>query len=246
MNVGQVCIYQNKSMKIDLNGTLGYKDYELNLLNYENALITDKRTFLQTYKSLLRAKHLILFTFFNDNNYNVYNIKVSFFFFTFALYFTLNVLFFNDETIHNIYQNGGKYDFIYQIPQIIYSTTISFLINIIIRHLSLSEKEVLQLKNSKKFLNRIIMKTKKCIKIKFILFYLFTFILLIFFWLYLSCFCAVYTNSQKYVLHNTSISYGLSLLYPFLFTLISAILRMLSLNNRNNKIECIYNLSQLI
>ena len=219
-------------------------DYELNLVDYQKALMLEKRTFFKMYISLLRSKHVILFTFFNDNNYNVYNIKVNYFFFTLASYLSINVLFFNDLSIHNIYENEGKYDFLYQLPQIIYSTIISSIVNVIIRHLSLSEKEILLVKNNEKIKNT--KQAKKCIILKFHLFFILTFVLLIFFWFYLSCFCAVYKNSQKYILTDTSISYGLSLLYPFLFTLIACILRTCSINSRNNKRECIYTISQIL
>ena len=44
-------------------------------LNYEKALIIDKRTFFQYYYSLLRTKHIILFTFYQPNDYNLFSIK---------------------------------------------------------------------------------------------------------------------------------------------------------------------------
>ena len=232
--------------KKDLKKELEDKDYELNLAKYEVSLRLEKRTFLEMYSSLLSLKLIILFTFFNDNNYNSFNIKVSLFFFTLSSFLTINVLFFNDLSIHNIYKKEGKYDLIYQIPQILYSFAISLAINILMKHLSLSEKEVLLLKNNKKLSNKKTIQTKKCVRIKFYYFYITTFLLLLFFWFYLSCFCAVYNNSQKYVLTDTSISYGLSLLYPFLFTLLACVLRTISINKRNRFRECIYIISQLI
>ena len=224
---------------------LKYKNYELNLLKYEEAKKLDKRTFIQIYISLIRTKHLILFTFFNDNDYNIYIIKASLFFISFALYLTVNVLFFDDSTMHKIYEDEGKYDFIYQIPKILYSTIISSIINYIIKFLSLSEKNILELKYEKKNINKNFIKVIKCLNIKFIIFYLFTFILLIFFWFYLSCFCAVYINSQRYIIADASISFGLSLLYPFIFNIFSCVLRILSIKTKKNR-KCIYKISQLI
>ena len=246
LNFKRISIYKkkNNNKKKSLIKTFENTDYELNLVDYQKALMLEKRTFFKMYISLLRSKHVILFTFFNDNNYNVYNIKVNYFFFTLTSYLSINVLFFNDLSIHNIYENEGKYDFLYQLPQIIYSTIISSIVNVIIRHLSLSEKEILLVKNNEKIKNT--KQAKKCIILKFHLFFILTFVLLIFFWFYLSCFCAVYKNSQKYILTDTSISYGLSLLYPFLFTLIACILRTCSINSRNNKRECIYTISQIL
>ena len=77
-------------------------------------------------------------------------IKISIFFFSFSLYFTITALFFSDSTMHKIYEDNGKFNFIYQIPQIIYSTLISNVINLIVSTLSITEKNILSLKKEKK------------------------------------------------------------------------------------------------
>ena len=73
-------------------------------------------------------------------------IKFSIFFFNIATYITVNSLFFNDSTMHKIYTDGGSYNFIYQLPQIIYSTIISAVLNGIIKILGLSDKNILNFK----------------------------------------------------------------------------------------------------
>ena len=81
--------------------------------------------------------------------------KICLFFFSFALYYAVNALFFNDKTMHKIYEDEGIFNFIYFIPQIIYSVIISSIINILIKELSLSEKNILKIRheNDAKFLN---------------------------------------------------------------------------------------------
>ena len=44
--------------------------------------------------------------------------------------------------MHKIYEDKGKFNFLYQIPQIIYSTLISIVISIIIKKLALSQKKL--------------------------------------------------------------------------------------------------------
>ena len=39
--------------------------------------------------------------------------------------YTVNALFFNDDTMHNIYENKGSFDLEYQLPTTIYSSLIS-------------------------------------------------------------------------------------------------------------------------
>jgi len=130
----------------------------------------------------------------------------------------------------------------------LYSTIISAFINVIIKFFSLTEKNILRLKsdNNIKNYNKTAPKLIKCLKIKFICFFSISFLLLIFFWYYLSCFCAVYKNTQIYVIEDTIISFGLSLLYPFGLNLFPGFFRIPSLRDKNKKKETIYKFSKMI
>ena len=83
---------------------------------------------MQYYWRLLKQKHLIFFSFIPSNDYNLIIIKISLFLFIFSLNLTVNALFFNDSTMHKIYEDKGEYNFIYQMPQILYSTLITTII----------------------------------------------------------------------------------------------------------------------
>ena len=223
-----------------------YNDTELNSLEYKVALEIDKRNYFQYYWSLIKKKQLLIFTFYPTNDYNSMIIKICLFLFSFVLYYTVNALFFNDSTMHKIYEDKGSFNFIYHIPQILYSTIISSVINMIIKYLSLSEKNVLTIKSEKSKENsqKIISKVLKCLIIKFILFFIIILLFLLLFWYYLACFCAVYVNTQYYLIKNTAISFCLSLLYPFGLNLLPGIFRIPSLKNNNR--ECIYKISKII
>ena len=71
------------------------------------------------------------------------------FFFFFSLSLVVNALFFNDNTLHRIYQEEGHFNFIYQIPQILYSSLISGIINILIKYLALSQESIIKFKQEK-------------------------------------------------------------------------------------------------
>jgi len=233
---------KNKLNNININ----YNDFELNTLSYKEALEIDKRTYFQYYISLLRTKHSFIFTFITKNDYNSFIIKMCLFYFGFALNLTVNVFFFNDSTMHKIYEDNGKFNFTYQIPQIIYSTIISSLINFAIRYFSLSEKDLLKIKRAKKKRIMKFGKLIKCLRIKFSIFFIFSFIFLFFFWFYLSCFCSVYINTQRHAINDALISFGFSLLYPFLLNLIPGIFRIASLKSPNKPKNCMYKISQLL
>ena len=137
-------VYQKMGIKT-------FNDYEINSLSYKEALFYDKRTYFEYYLSLLRRKQLIIFCFYTYNDYNSKSIKICVFFFTFSLNYTVNTLFFTDETLHQVYEDNGEFNFMYQLPQMLYSMVISSLINIIIKSFSMSEQNILSLKKSNNF-----------------------------------------------------------------------------------------------
>ena len=128
-------------------------------------------------------KYLLVFTFFARNDYNSKSIKICLFLFNFSLYFTINSLFFNNATMHRIYIDKGSFNFIYQIPQIAYSSIISGAINSIVTFLSLSEKNIIRLKKDIFITEKKVEKLIKCLKIKFFLFLEIEFSLLLLFFL---------------------------------------------------------------
>ena len=117
--------------------------------------------------------------------------------------------------MHKIYEDNGKFSFIYQIPQIIYSTLISSVINIVITTLSLTEKNKLYLKKEQKDLINKKLIMIRCIKMKYVFFFILTYLFLGVFWYYIACFCDVYKNTQINLIKVSVLSFGLSLLYPF-------------------------------
>ena len=102
-----------------------FDNFELNDMEYDKALKSDKRNFIQIYWSILRREHLIIFTFFIRNDHNLVNIKYVRFIFLLCTDMALNVFFFSDETMHKMFLDYGKYNFIQQIPQIVYSTIVT-------------------------------------------------------------------------------------------------------------------------
>ena len=226
----------------------GLNDEELNSLEYNIAVFVDKRTYFQYYWSLLKKKQLILFTVLPANDYNLFSLKVGLFILSFSLYFTINGFFFDDSTMHKVTESNGKYDIIYQIPQILYSSIISAIINMLLKKLSLSEKSLLSLKQEKdlKRAKKISINIRRCIIVKFIIFFILSNILLLFFWYFISCFCAVYTNTQTVLIKDTMISFCLSMLYPFGINLLPGFLRIPALRDEKKNSKYMYNFSGYI
>ena len=206
----------------------------------------DKRTYFQYYWSLLKKKQLILFTFLPANDYNLFTLKISLFLISFSLYFTINGFFFSDETMHKIHESNGAFDIIYQIPQILYSSVVSGIINMILKMLSLSEKNILLIKQETdvKIAIKKSKKIEKWLAMKFLLFFIISTIFLKFFWYFISCFCAVYTNTQMILIEDTLMSFGISMIYPIGLNLLPGIFRIPALRSKNK--NCFYKASKLI
>ena len=232
---------ENKEKIID-----SFNDFELNFFPYNQALKYDKRTYLQYYFSLLKTKHPIIFSFIPINDYNLILIKLCIFLLFFSFIYAINGAFFNEDSIHKIYEDKGAYNFVYFIPKIIISFVISNIAYIIIKYISLSERNLLEIKNEESFYkasNRAD-KVRRCLVIKYICFFIISIVFLLFLWYYLSSFGAVFKNTQVYLIKNVLISLSISIIYPFLINLIPGILRILSLKNKNK--EWIYTLSKFL
>ena len=104
----------NKIMPMNI-----YSDFELNIMDYNDALCIDNRTFFQYYCSLLKTKHPLILTFFSNKDYNSLIIKICY------------AIFFNYSIIHIIYKGGGNYNLSYLFPVIIYAFLILYYINVI-------------------------------------------------------------------------------------------------------------------
>ena len=237
-----------KKMIEKVKKIMEFDDGELNNLSYELALRYDKRTYCQYYISLVKTKHLLIFSFFNKNDYNSKIIKIDLFIIGFTIYYAVNALFFNENTIHKIYEDNGVFNFIYQFPQILYSSIISSILNIILKLLALTENQIIKFKQNKNKndLNKRKSELNNIIHIKVILYFIIGFIFLIFFWYYLSMFCEIYSNSQIHLLKDTLISFGLSLLYPFIIYIFPGNCRIPSLSNKNKKRNYLYKISKLL
>ena len=150
--------------------------------------------------------------------------------------------------MHKIYIEEGKFNFIYQIPIALCSSLISEPINAIIKYLALSENIILEIKNIKQFINfkKKLKDVNNKIKIKFILFFIISFLLLMVFMFYISCFCGVYVNTQIHLIKDTIISFLLSLVYPFGIYLIPGIFRISSLRAKDKNNQYLYKFSNFV
>ena len=152
----------------------------------------------------------------------------------------MNVIFFFDSSMHKIYMDYGKYNFIQQIPQIIYSSLVSLVIEILIGILSFTDKNIYEIRQIEEFNTAKLKEILKGIKIKLIIYFVITFLFFVFYWYLISSFCAVYNNTQIIYLKDFATSFSLGLIYPFAIQLCLTFLRIFTLKQKSKARSLIY------
>ena len=247
----------NKGKKTESGNTPNNKnnkqldDFELNNLEYVEACELDKRSFCRTYWSVLMREHVALLTFFAWKDYNLFYIKIEKFFLLFCTDMTMNGLFFVHESMHKKYTNGEDFTFIQKLPQLLFTLIVSHIIEVLLCFLSMTDTHVYEIKAlpNDKSSGEKIMNILDLIKRKLVAFFVVTFLFFLFYWYFISAFCAVYQNTQKIFLRDSLISFLTALLDPFLIYGFTTILRAISLCGCCRKkpgCGCIYKLSDII
>jgi hypothetical protein len=118
----------------------------------------------------------------------------------------------------------------------------------ILKQLSLSEKNILALKGEKNYNTTLqySRSIKRCLTIKFFIFFVLSYLFLMFFWYFIACFCGVYVNTQIILIKDTLISFCLSMVYPLGLNLIPGFFRIPALRAAKKDKICIYKLSLII
>ena len=136
--------HSNKELKINLtseeieNKKKKMKElkYDLGNLKYEDALIFDNRTIKQKYWDYLLQSQIILSHFYAELILELRYIKIIVLLIDLSLQFFFNCFFYTDKYISDVYHRNGVISFFSDLPKVIYSILISFLVNTILKLLS--------------------------------------------------------------------------------------------------------------
>ena len=216
------------------------KDEELNNANFAEDF-QDDRTFMKMFWSFFKFKQIIIYTCVSNN---MRILKISLFILFVSFYMSFTALFFNDKIMRTIYIYKGNTDAAIHVTNIVLSSICCLIMSFIARFFVLSERDIhqiLQLKGDER--NNKISSTMKALKIKSIIFFILSFIIIGVCWYYVSAFCAIFKNSQIRYLINTLIAFIICNLWPVVTTAITVGLRKLSLSKKS---PCLYKVSQVV
>ena len=225
---------------------LSKSDYDLQDIDYDEAIIYDKRSYLRMYWGFLLDSQIILGTFFTDNHLDLFVIKLSFLVCTFQISFFLNALFYTDEYISDAYHNDGVLDFVSGLPKSIYSFVATLITTNLLRMLSNSKGELIEVITKRRiykdYLHLIKIKLDK-LRRKLIIYFILVYILELFFLYFVTAFCAVYRNSQKFWFFGCLESFGMDSLVALIICIFLALFRFISIKKH---IKCFYVLANII
>ena len=219
------------SKKEKLKPIRNFDEEELDKMEFHNAIKYDKRKFCEYYCKLLKQKQNIINTFFIYNPMKPFPIKAIAYFFMISVIFAVNCLFITESYISEKYNYKGKIGLSFilnnAINRIFYSVIVSVIINYCVSCLFDSEirvKNLIKREEDIQVLKIELAKIIKKMKIHFLIFIICTYLLMFFFWYYLSAFCNCYNGTQKDWFFGSLICIFIVELYPFILCLISTLL----------------------
>ena len=254
-------------IKIDANNSINYTTYEskyfLDNFEYEEAIIYDKRTLWRLYIICLLAKENILSTFFLESPLELKPMKLIIFIFIYSCDLALNTLFYFSEKISDKYNYKGDNIFWFNFVNNLTISFISFIISFIIvaslqyfidskdsiedvfreQEKKLKKNKKMKVNNKMKIIMlEKILKINKKLKYKLLIFILSEFIIMLFYYYFVTAFCEVYKETQISWLFDSFVSFLISFPVEFLMELVISIVYKISIKNR---IKCLYNLAMI-
>ena len=222
----------NSNQKIDNNMltiAMGYEsedNLDIDLFDYESAINKDQRSIFKIYFSIMQKRLIYIFAFKKDHNLKI--LKISLIIFNLINCYTVSLFFFNDDVIHKIYIDKGKYNSSFQIKYILLSSLICCIFLYIGKFIFIFKNSPIQ-----------ILQFIKCVDFSLILFIF----LFLFFWLYIGSFTCTYINTQSHLSINFILTFIFCIIYECILTLISTIIRKISLMKKT--LPLVYNISIL-
>ena len=239
---------QNSSERemIDKEGR-EFDEDELNEMVYDDAKQYDNRSICKFFWVCLKLKLLILSPFSNVTPLEPFMVRITIFFINISFCFVMNGILFDEEQISKRYNTDNidvKYFFENEFPRCIYSSIACTIIGFILSFITTNKKRFKTIIDKEEDPKIFLQKTKKIVrslKCKIVSFLIINFILMSFFWYYVSAFCAVYQKTQKDYLIGSSITILLCLIFQALYSLLITIFRYIGLKC---KCSCLYTCSK--
>ena len=218
-------------------------------MEFGDALKYDKRTFFETFYSMISNKMKIFYTFVKSEPLKPITIKLVIFVLYINLYFIVNALFFSEDYISKVYhlKKDNFMDFIPRsINRFIYTIAVGAIVEFMIGCLFIEEKKIKRIfkreKNDQSNLKTQIMLLITKMKRRLIAFFIIVYIIYFISFLYIISFNYVYHYTQIEWIKSSIFIIIIMEIIIFLICFISTCLRFLSFRCKSDRL---YKLSNL-
>ena len=233
---------RSKNINIDID-IEEYLKPDLDDMEYDDAIIFDKRSFCEFYWNRLKDKQLII-SLFNYEFLRPVTMKILLLLLNIDLYFVVNGLFYNEEYISNLFHSTEEETFFSflerSLERLLYATIVGAIVEGIIGFIFIEEKKVKKLfireKENIAKLKYEIFKLIKSIKKRFFIFIILSFILIIISWYYVNCFNNVYPGVKIEWIKSSIAIVIIVQLIPVITAFLEALLRQIGLKCKSEKI----------
>ena len=214
-------------------------------MEYDDAIIKDKRKFCQYFAECLKEKQMIAFTFISSDSLKIRIVKIMLFILNFVLYFVVVGLFYSEEYIGELYnideEDDGFFDYIPRnIQKFIYTTFVSIVISYIVDFFFIEEKKIKGIFKREKEnlinLRKEIFCLIQDIQKRYLAFIIVILILLLISFYYLLCFNYVYPKTQSEWLKASLTIFVIMQILSILKCLLETCLRFLSFKCESEKL----------
>ena len=220
-------------------------------MDFNDALKYDKRSFKEAFIELISEKIMTVNTFFMSEPLKPFLVKLVIYLLYINLFLIINGLFFSEDYISTVYYLEKKDKFFSFVPRSItrflYTMAVSVIINFMINCFFIEEKRIKRIfireKDNQKILKKEVASLSNLLKKRLIIFFIITFIIFIFSFIYIICFNYVYHFTQKeWIISSIFIIMVIELLV-LLLSLLEICLRFISFKFKS---ERLYKLSNLL
>ena len=181
-----------------------YLSTSLDELEFDDAIVKDKRTFCEYFFEQFKEKQNIAYTFFASDPIITRSMKLILFIFDLILIFVINALFISEDYISMLYHLDEKDSFLSfftrSIDRFIKTTIIGELIEYVASFFFVEERKIKSFfkreKNNKNALKENVIVFIKELKRRFLSFIILVFIIILISFFYLLCFNYVYPYTQ--------------------------------------------------
>ena len=212
-------------------------------MDYDDAIIRDKRTFCKCYCDKIHSEQIIINTFFYKEYLKPLPIKIILLVFQVDLYFFINSLFYNEEYVTKIFElekDSFSKAFWRFLDNLFYAFLFGIIINYIINYFFIEEKILrVTFKREKDNLLKLkyeMLQIIKDLEKRYTTFIIISFIILLFAWYRISCFNHIYIHMKKeWIIFSVLIIVCIQIL-SLLTSLLGTIIRFLSFRFKSKKL----------